>query len=316
MFLLLFRSLKLGEEQQRRILLWGVLGAIVLRGLQINQRRALVDRLSLERRQLERPLLVPHALEPLRGTVLDTQLLVHAAHCGDGRRRRPLAIEPGRDAVVGELGSIHHHGAVDVGGTDAAIGRNRELDDHAEPLHALRQAGDVERQPLGQHRERLCGGIHRGRVGTGVHVDGRARRNRGIDVGYGHEDPDRAARERLGHGELIQVTRIVVVDRAPGQRAQVADPWPPLHGGRCDALQLLADPRREVRLETVVEHRATRDGLQPVGPVLRYRHRGMIAANAKAKGAAEECSAAPFCRGEASCLVRFVEAYMSGIMPV
>ncbi|MGA7523959.1 MAG: TerC/Alx family metal homeostasis membrane protein [Acidobacteriaceae bacterium] len=31
-FLLLFRSLRLGEKQQRRVLLWGVLGAILLRG--------------------------------------------------------------------------------------------------------------------------------------------------------------------------------------------------------------------------------------------------------------------------------------------
>jgi tellurite resistance protein TerC len=34
-FLLLFRALHLGAEQQRRVLLWGVLGAIVLRGLLI-----------------------------------------------------------------------------------------------------------------------------------------------------------------------------------------------------------------------------------------------------------------------------------------
>jgi tellurite resistance protein TerC len=34
-FLLLFRAFRLGAEQQRRVLLWGVLGAIVLRGLLI-----------------------------------------------------------------------------------------------------------------------------------------------------------------------------------------------------------------------------------------------------------------------------------------
>jgi tellurite resistance protein TerC len=34
-FLLLFRALHLGAEQQRRVLLWGVLGAIVLRGVLI-----------------------------------------------------------------------------------------------------------------------------------------------------------------------------------------------------------------------------------------------------------------------------------------
>lgn len=43
-FLLLFRSLKLDGEQQRRVLLWGVLGAIVLRGALIVAGAALLTR--------------------------------------------------------------------------------------------------------------------------------------------------------------------------------------------------------------------------------------------------------------------------------
>ncbi len=43
-FLLLFRTLKLGEKQQRRILFWGVLGAIVFRGLFILAGTTLLDR--------------------------------------------------------------------------------------------------------------------------------------------------------------------------------------------------------------------------------------------------------------------------------
>ncbi len=43
-FLLLFRSLHLGQEQQRRVLLWGVLGAIVLRGVLILAGTALLAR--------------------------------------------------------------------------------------------------------------------------------------------------------------------------------------------------------------------------------------------------------------------------------
>lgn len=45
-FLLLFRSLQLGVEQQRRVLLWGVLGAIVLRGLLILAGTALLARFA------------------------------------------------------------------------------------------------------------------------------------------------------------------------------------------------------------------------------------------------------------------------------
>jgi tellurite resistance protein TerC len=43
-FLLLFRSFKLDGEQQRRVLLWGVLGAIVLRGVMIVAGTALLTR--------------------------------------------------------------------------------------------------------------------------------------------------------------------------------------------------------------------------------------------------------------------------------
>jgi tellurite resistance protein TerC len=45
-FLLLFRSLRLDVEQQRRVLLWGVLGAIVLRALCIFAGVALLERFS------------------------------------------------------------------------------------------------------------------------------------------------------------------------------------------------------------------------------------------------------------------------------
>lgn len=45
-FLLLFRSLQLGPAQQRRVLLWGVLGAIVLRGALIFAGTALLARFA------------------------------------------------------------------------------------------------------------------------------------------------------------------------------------------------------------------------------------------------------------------------------
>ncbi|MGA8529724.1 MAG: TerC/Alx family metal homeostasis membrane protein [Acidobacteriaceae bacterium] len=45
-FLLLFRSLQLGEKQQRRVLLWGVLGAILFRGLLILAGTALLERFA------------------------------------------------------------------------------------------------------------------------------------------------------------------------------------------------------------------------------------------------------------------------------
>jgi TerC family integral membrane protein len=43
-FLLLFRTLKLGKEQQRRVLLWGVVGAVLFRGLLIVAGTTLLER--------------------------------------------------------------------------------------------------------------------------------------------------------------------------------------------------------------------------------------------------------------------------------
>jgi len=45
-FLILFRALHLGAEQQRRVLLWGVLGAIVLRGALIVAGTTLLERFA------------------------------------------------------------------------------------------------------------------------------------------------------------------------------------------------------------------------------------------------------------------------------
>jgi len=45
-FLVLFRALKLGAEQERRVLLWGVLGAVVLRGALIVTGTALLERFA------------------------------------------------------------------------------------------------------------------------------------------------------------------------------------------------------------------------------------------------------------------------------
>jgi hypothetical protein len=57
-------------------------------------------------------------------------------------------------------------------------------------------------------------------------VDGGAGLHERIDVRDCHEDLHRAVRGRLGHRELIEIARVVVVDRRPQALAQIADPVP------------------------------------------------------------------------------------------
>ena len=64
-----------------------------------------------------------------------------------------------------------------------------------------------------------------------VVVDGGVLPDERVDVGDGDEDPHRAAGQRLGDRELVEVARIVVVDRCPRQTAQIANAAPEARAG-------------------------------------------------------------------------------------
>ena len=71
-------------------------------------------RTHLERVQRQRAALVTRPLQPLRHVVLDPQLRIETPYRRQALRRRPGAVEPRRDGVVGELGVVAHDGAVQV----------------------------------------------------------------------------------------------------------------------------------------------------------------------------------------------------------
>ena len=82
-----------------------------------------------------------------------------------------VAVEPGGDGVVGELGAVVDAGVVDVRGGDRAVGGDRHLDHDRQPVLALVERGDAGRQPLGEHREGADAGVDRGGVQPRVGVD-------------------------------------------------------------------------------------------------------------------------------------------------
>ena len=82
---------------------------------------------------------LPKGLHGLRRTVLRAELLVEPSHGHDSRWRACCALEPGRDAVVGQLGVIADHGAIDLGLGDRAVGTHHHLDDHRKPILVLAQ---------------------------------------------------------------------------------------------------------------------------------------------------------------------------------
>ncbi len=98
-------------------------------------------------------------------------------------------------------------------------------------------------------------------------VDGGTLVDDRIHVGDRDQDLDGAAGQALGDGELIEVPRVVVVDRAPEKIAQVAPPLRARARRPRDPVELLLDTRRELRLEPPLHHRAAGDLLK-VGAVM------------------------------------------------
>src|SRR5262249_646966 len=147
---------------------------------------------------------------------------VHAGYGGGGRRQRAGAVEPGRDRVVGELRLVADGGPIDPGFLeDPSV--DDELDDQREPGFVRVERREVRRKALRHHRKDHAAGVHGGRVVAGGGVDGRALLHDRVDVGDGDEDLHVAAGHLLGDGQLIEVLRVVVVDRAPEKRREVAD---------------------------------------------------------------------------------------------
>ncbi len=173
---------------------------------------------------------MPQFLHRLRDPILNAELLFDSRRRGHRGRRGPGSVEPGGDAVVCELGAIDHHRLIDVRFTHRSVGIDRHLDDDRQPLLTLRQRREVGGKLLRKHREDLGSGVNRRGVGRRVTVDRGTLLDDRVDVGHRDEDLHRAALGRHRDRELIEIARIVVVDRGPEQAAKVAER--PAVGGR------------------------------------------------------------------------------------
>ena len=96
---------------------------------------------------------------------------------------------------------------------------------------------------------------------TGVFIQGRPGFHQCIHIGHGYQDLYTILCHWSGNGELIQVTRVVVVNGTPEQVAQVADRGCGLLGGSLDAVELGKGFRGKIREQTSLKH-------DPVGDVL------------------------------------------------
>ena len=143
---------------------------------------------------------------------------------------------------------------VDVAADDRAVGADLEVDDERDALLAFVEGGEAGGQLLGQHRKDARRGVDRGRVLLRVVVDGRAALDYRVDVGHGDETAHFPAAQVFGDGELVEIARVVVVDRAPEEVAHVAHAAAVVRGRTVDGVGLFLRGVGEVGGEAALEH--------------------------------------------------------------
>ena len=72
---------------------------------------------------------VPEILHALGGVVLQAEILSQSIHGSDRLRRGPVPLQPGGNAVIGELRMIADTRAVDVGILKRAVRARHHLND-------------------------------------------------------------------------------------------------------------------------------------------------------------------------------------------
>ena len=206
------------------------------------------------------------APERLRHT-MQHELRVHPLQGGSRRRQRAAAGQPGIDGVIRELRLVLHHCAVHVGSGERPIRRDDEFDDDREPILVIGEGGEIRRKLLRQHREDHRRRVHRCRVDLGMAIDRRSLEYGSVDIGDGDENLHAAAREGVGDRQLIEVSRVVVIDRAPQRRAQVAQRSVGRPRRRVQTRDFGEGVGRKLGLEAVRAHRLDGNGdeMRPVG---------------------------------------------------
>ena len=125
----------------------------------------------------------------------------------NGFRDGPGLFQPGRHAVIGQLGLVMHPGPVQAGAFHRPIRIDQHLDDNGEAVFIEIQGSDIGGDFFRQHREYFGGGIDRGGVMAGMLVQRRAVRYGRVHICNGNQHLDLVAGHGLGHAQLVQVAR-------------------------------------------------------------------------------------------------------------
>ncbi len=101
-------------------------------------------------------------------------------------------------------------------------------------------------------------GVNGSRFVLGVGIDGRTARNHGIHVRDPHQHTDSAI-DAFGPLDLVEIARVVVVDRRPGQGSEVGDAR---LGPRLERSHLRNGGLGKIGLEAALDHLPAGGGQQ------------------------------------------------------
>ena len=105
---------------------------------------------------------------------------------------------------------------------ERSVPGNDKLYDDRETVRIKIQRCEVGREFLRKHGEYLGDRVHRSGILSRVIVKRCAFLDKSIHIGNGDEDFRGTPRKGFGHGKLVQVARIVVVDGAPEKAPEIA----------------------------------------------------------------------------------------------
>ena len=226
---------------------------------QVDHALALEHGTRLKGFQVQRARGMPALAHALGHGVLRAQLRLHAGHGARGLGQVTRSLDPRGHGVVGQLGLVAHPGTVHrrVGDDTCAI--DHHLGHGGKALLVGVERGQVGGQALGQHRKHARRGVNRGGVGVRMPINGRAFFDQRI---HGHPDLHRTPFQRLASRELVQVARVIVVNRTPRQCREIEDARVRFVAGLGDQRQLLQHAGPELRFQPSLRHGVDGDAYQ------------------------------------------------------
>ena len=256
---------------------------------QPNHPIVLEDRARLMRLEFKSPLRMALRAKRLRHAVLERQLLRNGRDSRCCLGQGGCALQPRRHRVIGELALVSHLSTHHAAPFNRAIAGKMEFAHQCQAVLIGIERSEVGTQSLRQHRKHPGRRVDRRCVAPGVIVDRRTFPDQRIHIGNRYKYAQTPFPLLLADGQLIEVARIIVIDRAPGQRAQICDGGIDFSRTAADRCQFGLHCRRKHRFKPTLGHGERSDPREVEAIVMPAQTSSLLAVTAVAGRSTREC---------------------------